>query len=65
MRPNYKIIIYSLSLCILVIKSSFAMDFESWLDSYKKYALKKGISQKTINIAFKNVKFLDQVVKWI
>ena len=37
MRPNYKIIIYSLSLCILVIKSSFAMDFESWLDSYKKY----------------------------
>ena len=32
--------------------------------SYKKFALKKGISQETINIAFKNVKFLDQVIKY-
>ncbi len=39
-------------------------DFNSWLTSYKKNALKKGISQNTINVAFKNVKFLDQVIKY-
>ena len=39
-------------------------DFETWLTSYKKIALKKGISQKTIDVAFKNVKFLEQVIKY-
>ena len=34
------------------------------LTSYKKIALKKGISQKTIDIAFKDVKFLEQVIKY-
>jgi len=38
--------------------------FESWLIDYKKNALKKGISQQTLDIAFKNVKFLDQVIKY-
>ena len=38
--------------------------FNSWLKSYKKNALKKGISQETLNLAFKNVKFLDQVIKY-
>ena len=39
-------------------------DFETWLIKYKKNAIKKGISQETINIAFKNVKFLEQVIKY-
>ena len=39
-------------------------DFNSWLNSYKEYAASKGISKKTINIAFKDVKFLDQVIKY-
>ena len=39
-------------------------NFETWLSSYKKNALKNGVSQKTIDIAFKNVKFLDQVIKY-
>jgi len=39
-------------------------DFEMWLNSYKKFAIKKGISQNTIDIAFKDVKFLDQVIKY-
>ena len=38
--------------------------FDTWLASYKKYALTKGISQETINIAFRNVKFLEQVIKY-
>ena len=31
--------------------------FKTWLETYKKTALKKGISKKTIDVAFKNVKF--------
>ena len=38
--------------------------FENWLSNYKNFALKQGISQKTIDIAFKNVKFLEQVIKY-
>ena len=29
--------------------------FNTWLSTYKKYALKKGVSKQTIEIAFKNV----------
>ena len=39
-------------------------NFNVWLSSYKKFALKKGVSQETIDIAFKNVKFLAQVIKY-
>jgi len=38
--------------------------FENWLFNYKKKALSKGISQETIDITFKDVKFLDQVIKY-
>ena len=51
---------------ILIINFSFSanaeVNFETWLASYKNFAFKKGISQETINIAFKNVKFLEQVI---
>ena len=53
---------------VLIFNSAFAatsdIDFNTWLTSYKKFALKKGISQETINIAFKNVKFLEQVISY-
>jgi len=53
---------------VLIFNSVFAVtldtDFNTWLTSYKKNALKKGISQKTIDVAFKNVKFLEQVIKY-
>jgi membrane-bound lytic murein transglycosylase B len=52
----------------IIINSPFSeassVEFDNWLLSYKKFALKKGVSQKTLNIAFKNVKFLDQVIKY-
>jgi len=64
----FKIIILLFLFNVLTINSVFAVasdrDFKIWLKSYKKIALKKGISQETIDIAFKNVKFLPQVIKY-
>jgi len=63
-----KVLIFLLLFQILVVGSSPKINaeenFETWLSSYKNLALKKGISQKTIDIAFKNVKFLEQVIKY-
>ena len=36
--------------------------FSSWLSSFKKLALTKGVSQNTIDIALKDVKYLEQVI---
>ena len=38
--------------------------FKIWLDGYKENALKKGISKETVDIVFKDVKFLEQVIKY-
>mgnify|MGYP001353331036 CR=1 FL=1 len=68
MKFNYKTIVFFFainffSICLGSI--SYAEDtFNNWLSSYKKFALKKGISQSTIDLAFKNVKFLEQVIKY-
>ena len=63
-----KIFIFFLFFKILLVNNVFAVNtdesFDAWLSSYKKFALKKNISQGTIDIAFKNVKFLDQVIKY-
>ena len=62
-----KIITLLFLLKVLIFNSVFAAtsnaDFETWLISYKKIALKKGISQKTIDVAFKEVKFLEKVIE--
>ena len=60
---NISVFVKTLML-ILVLNANADENFDTWLTSYKKLALKKGISQETINIAFKNVKFLDQVIKY-
>ena len=68
MLLNHKIVYYFIILKLLLI--GFAPvansddNFNVWLSSYKKFALKKGVSQETIDIAFKNVKFLAQVIKY-
>ena len=49
---------------VLPFKIDAEENFETWLTSYKKFALNKGVSQKTIDFAFKNVKFLEQVIKY-
>ena len=66
MSTVYKILMFFLLFQILVVGSSSKINadenFKTWLSSYKNFALKKGISQNTIDIAFKNVKFLEQVI---
>ena len=36
--------------------------FDSWLKSYKKFVFNKGVSKKTIEAVFKDVKYLEQVI---
>jgi membrane-bound lytic murein transglycosylase B len=68
MTSAYKILVFFLLFQILAVNFSFKTNaeenFETWLLSYKKFALKKGVSQKTMDIAFKNVKFLEQVIRY-
>ena len=44
--------------------SNVEVDFNIWLNKFKIRALKKGISEETINNSFKNAKYLDQVIKY-
>lgn len=68
MSSIYKLLKFLFLLQILVVSFSFNIyaeeSFEIWLSSYKKFAFKKGISQETIDVAFKNVRFLEQVIKF-
>ena len=68
MSSIYKILVFFLLFQILAVNFSISANakenFETWLLSYKKFALKKGVSQKTMDIAFKNVKFLEQVIRY-
>ena len=68
MSSIYQILRFFLLFQILVASFSFKgnaeEDFKTWLSSYKKFALKKGVSQETLDTAFKNVKFLEQVIKY-
>jgi len=44
--------------------SNMEIDFNIWLNKFKIRALKKGISEETINSSFKNAKYLEQVIKY-
>ena len=63
-------IIYKTLILLFILTASTAFanadnnDFTDWLTKYKKFAIKEGISQKTIDNAFKDVKFLDVVIKY-
>ena len=68
MSKFYKFFLFVIIFKILFINFSSSAtideDFNIWLEKYKKTALKKGISKSTLDIAFKNVKYLDQVIKY-
>ena len=68
MPSKFRIFLFSLFLkffLIIVIFNVQADDsFDSWLVSYKKFALNEGVSERTINIVFKNVKYLEKVIKY-
>ena len=55
--------------CIILISLNninpiFGEDFNSWIISFKDYAMKKGISKKTLDITMSKVKFLPKVIKY-
>ena len=57
------ILFYFLNISLL-FSSTQNDEFNRWLTSYKTQALKKGISQETIDRVFKEVKFLEKVIKY-
>ena len=47
-----------------VLSSIQSGDFEKWLTSYKKFAVREGVSKHTVDKVFKEVKFLERVIKY-
>ena len=61
--------IIKIILCICIIsfinnKLVLAEDFDSWVLSFKNYAIKKGISKKTLDETMSKVKFLPKVIEY-
>ena len=61
--------IIKIILCIFIIslintKIALAEEFESWVLSFKSYAIKKGISKKTLDETMSKVKFLPKVIEY-
>ncbi len=61
--------IIKIILCVYIISlinttNVFAEDFESWIISFKSYAIKKGISKNTLDETMSNVKFLPKVIEY-
>ena len=67
-QSYYMVLILTLIIQILFVSFNHNVkaeeNFQTWLLSYKRFALEKGISQETINTAFKSVKFLEQIIKY-
>ena len=61
-------IIKKLIICFILFASSNAYsdnnNFSEWKINFKKIALKNGVSEKTFDVAMKNVKFLPKVIKY-
>ena len=51
---------------LFLLKSALAtvsdVEFKVWVESYKKKAFESGVSLQTLDLAFKNVKFLEKVI---
>ena len=63
-----KIITFLIIFKFIFINAAFAdlssAGFNKWLVSYKKFVLKNGVSQATINLVFKDAKFIEKVIKY-
>ena len=70
MQFNYKkatlltVTLITFAFVSLAYASEEKEDFSTWLSSFKKYAVSKGISNDTVNSVFQNVQYLDQVIKY-
>jgi len=52
---------------VFVVQTSFSseeINFNIWLDNFKSEALKKGISQDTINKTFTKVRYVEKVIEY-
>jgi len=59
-----KIIFYVILISSININHIFAEDFNSWLASFKIYAMKKGVSKKTLDKTMSKVMFLPKVIEY-
>ena len=59
-----KIIFYVILISSININLIFAEDFNSWLASFKIYAMKKGVSKKTLDKTMSKVMFLPKVIEY-
>jgi membrane-bound lytic murein transglycosylase B len=57
-------ILIILSLLFFTKVHSEGESFESWKNSFKQIALKKGITESTFDLVMKDVKFLPKVIKY-
>ena len=59
-----KIFICIFLISLANINNVLADDFDSWIISFKNYAIKNGISKKTLDITLSKVKFLPKVIEY-
>tara|TARA_Y100000590_G_scaffold263185_1_gene295334 strand:- start:8402 stop:9400 length:999 start_codon:yes stop_codon:yes gene_type:complete len=59
-----KPLIYIICASLLILKNVYAEDFNSWKTSFIKYAMKKGISEKTLNETISKVEYLPKVIEY-
>ena len=59
-----KIIFYIILISLNSINHILAEDFNKWKISFKDYAIKKGISKKTLDVTLSKVKFLPKVIEY-
>jgi len=45
-------------------KASTSEEFKIWLKNFKTEAIQKGISEQTVELVFKNVRYLEKVIKY-
>tara|TARA_Y100000590_G_scaffold266019_1_gene298791 strand:- start:893 stop:1891 length:999 start_codon:yes stop_codon:yes gene_type:complete len=59
-----KIFICIFLISLANINNILADDFDSWIISFKNYAIKNGVSKKTLDITLSKVKFLPKVIEY-
>ena len=59
-----KIISYVVIILLNNFNYTYAENFESWVISFKDYAIKNGISKETLNLTMSKVKFLPKVIEY-
>jgi len=59
-----KILFYIVLFSLNNINIAYTDDFSNWLTSFKEYALKEGVSKKTLDSTMSKIKFLPNVIKY-